>query len=262
MKLKYFAAAFCFLAVILLSAFQWKLADNFCENPDRIEISGVRQGPELENFLSEADENYRCEHTGDSVILFEKAADFHTFSAKQAESMLEKNGVQYISLNDYSFAEKLAKQFLSIDIFFIQCSAVVILIKMLISVCRKSVRSFKAWGKDLYISDIFKKYTAEILEMVLKVCLLSFAVLYCAAEIIAFVPFVPYKYVPPEYILDFKFYLNAFQGNRYIAVSEYGEIYAQFMNLSTVITAAVFVLLAAATAIIIKKEKHHGKDSV
>lgn len=150
----------------------------------------------------------------------------------------------------------IISQFLTGYVFIVQ-------LLLFIFICRLFMRDFvlcfdkyrKASEKQ-YLGEIVSENTTEILITSIKWAIMVFASIFLVRKIIDFQFYVPGKYLPTDYIFDFKFYSGVFLQKTKIPsmfISDYENLYINVFHLCAVISASEIFLSLVLYLILWKK---------
>lgn len=181
------------------------------------------------------------------------------FLAKEAESVLKQASVEGFRVNDRSQAEKLAKQSLSIFIFALGIIAFVMMIKYLLRDVRRLRGIYKDAMQTLYPHEFFSSNVELVLVSSIKWAVMLALLVVILAKLIGFAFYVPPQFVPPQYILDFKYYFTI--GYEAVSSSDYEQLCRVTLPSLYVLCAANIALATTFSALIWRKLKgeKHGK---
>ncbi|QAT61450.1 hypothetical protein EQM13_07590 [Acidilutibacter cellobiosedens] len=159
-------------------------------------------------------------------------------------------------IKDMTRNKDIISQFLTGYVFIVQ-------LLLFIFICRLFIRDFglcfdkyrKASEKQ-YLGEIVSENTTEILITAIKWTVMVFASIFLVRKIIGFQFYVPGKYLPPDYVFDFKFYSGIFSQKSEISsmfLSDYKNLYINVFHLCTVISASEIFLSLVLYLVLWKK---------
>jgi len=170
------------------------------------------------------------------------------FTEKFAEELSLYTGAENYKncrIEDMTKSKDIISQFLTGYIFIIQLLLFIFICRLFISDFKHYFHRYKVESEKKYLGEIISQNTTEILITTIKWTVMVFASIFLVRRIIDFQFYVPGKYLPPDYIFDFKFYSGTFLQKTEIPsmlISNYQNLYINAFHLCTVISVAEIFL--------------------
>ncbi len=192
----FIAAAFCLL-------FHCTVLWNFSKHQPRLEILFNEAVPQAASMALKA---YHPQEEGTMLVI--KGDGKRTFLAKEIADILHQHGIEQCAVNDRTQALRIAKQSMGIYAFALEIIVFIWLLNWLLKDCKKQRALYKAALVDAYPRDIFSSNLDRFLLTAIKWVIVLAVLTILAIQLLDFEFYVPAQFVPPNYILDFKYYLS------------------------------------------------------
>lgn len=181
------------------------------------------------------------------------------FTEKFAEELSLYTGAENYKnyrIEDMTKNKDIISQFLTGYIFIIELLLFIFICRLFIWDFKHYFYRYKVESKKKYLGEIISQNTTEILITTIKWTVMVFASVFLVRRIIGFQFYVPGKYLPPDYIFDFKFYSGIFSQKAEIPsmfISHYQNLYINVFHLCTVISVVEIFLSLVLYLILWKK---------
>lgn len=159
-------------------------------------------------------------------------------------------------IKDFTENERVLSEFKNIYIFLMQLLGFIVICYLMVNILSDVISFYKKQSKYYYFNEIIDINATELLICAIKAIILFFTGVFLLREIVDFQFFILGEYIPADYILDFKFYHNAFMMKKELAVnylSDYENLYIQAFN-KNLLFFAVSTIISSVIAIFATKK--------
>ena len=152
-------------------------------------------------------QSYHVEKQDENLLII-KSNELNVFVNNEIEDILNSHEIRGFEINDRSQALRLAQQSAEIVILIAEISITTLLLSWICKELKVMWRQFQLELQEKYLKDVIINHVETILIHCIQFTIEGFVLVFLVMKILDFSLYIPFSWIPPEYIFDFSYFFN------------------------------------------------------